>query len=87
VASGRHLAQGMKGGEGRGGGALDGSHKGNSPWPGLWLEHRMAFWREVRHCSLGERLSHRSSIVGLHDQRQPMVLELYCRKAGRKKRR
>jgi hypothetical protein len=68
-------------------GPLDGSHGGKSPWSALWLEYRMAFWREVRHCSLGERLSHRSSIVGLHDQRQPMVLELYCRKAGRKKRR
>jgi hypothetical protein len=29
----------------------------------------------------------RMSIVGLDEQRQPMVLELYCRKAGRKKRR
>jgi hypothetical protein len=31
--------------------------------------------------------SHRSSTEGLNDQRQPMILELYCRKAGRKERR
>ena len=32
--------------------------------------------------SLAESLSHRSSTVGLDEQRQSMVLELYCRKAG-----
>jgi hypothetical protein len=31
---------------------------------------------------LGESLSHHSSTVGLDEQRQSMVLELYCRKAG-----
>ena len=40
---------------------------------------------EVRHGSLGESLSHRSSTAGLDEQRQSMVLELYCRKAGRKR--
>jgi hypothetical protein len=45
----------------------------------------MAFWREVRHISLEESLSHHSSMVGFDEQRQSMVLELYCRKAGRKR--
>ena len=67
--------------------ALDGSHADESSWSGLWLEHRIAFWWEARHHSLGESLSHRSSMVGLHDQRQSMVLEPYCRKTGRKERR
>ena len=40
---------------------------------------------DVRQSSLGESLSHRSSTVGLDEQRQSMVLELYCRKAGRKR--
>jgi hypothetical protein len=44
-----------------------------------------AFWLEVRHGSLGESLSHRSSTEGLVKQRQSMILELYCRKAGRKR--
>jgi hypothetical protein len=34
---------------------------------------------------LGESLSHRSSTAGLDEQRQSMVLELYWRKAGRKR--
>jgi hypothetical protein len=58
---------------------------GKSPWPGLWLEHREAFWREVRCGSLGESLSHCSSTASLDEQRQFIVLELYCRKAGRKR--
>ena len=45
----------------------------------------MAFWWEVRHGSLGESPSHHSSKEGLDDQRQSMVLGLYCRKAGRKR--
>jgi hypothetical protein len=45
----------------------------------------MAFWREVRHGLLGESPSHYSSTVGLDGQRQSMVLELYCRKAGGKR--
>ena len=49
------------------------------------LEHRKAFWREVRPGSLGKNLFHRSSMVGL-EQRWPMVLELYCRKAERKRK-
>ena len=58
---------------------------GESPWSGPWLEHRMAFWWEVRRGSLGESPSHHSSMAGLSDQRQTMVLELYCRKAERKR--
>ena len=34
---------------------------------------------------LGESLSHHSSMVGLDEQRQSIVLELYCRKAGGKR--
>jgi hypothetical protein len=64
---------------------LDSSHVGESPWSGLLLEHRKAFQWEVRHGSLGESLSHRSSMMCLDEQRQSMVLELYCRKAGRKR--
>jgi hypothetical protein len=45
----------------------------------------MAFWQEIRRGSLGESPSHCSSTVGLHDQRQSMVLELYCGKAWRKR--
>jgi hypothetical protein len=45
----------------------------------------MAFWQEVRYGSLGESPSHPSSTVGLDDQRQSMILELYCRKAERKR--
>jgi hypothetical protein len=45
----------------------------------------MAFWWEVRCGSLGESPSHHSSKAGLDEQRQTMVLELYCRKAGRKR--
>jgi hypothetical protein len=51
-----------------------------------WLERRKAFQREVRHSSLGGSLSHRSSTVGPDEQRQSMVLEIYCRKAGRKRK-
>jgi hypothetical protein len=53
----------------------------------VWLEHRKAFWWEVRSGSLGESLFHCSSMAGLDEQRQSMVLELYCRKEGRKKER
>jgi hypothetical protein len=49
------------------------------------MEHRKAFQWEVRHSSLGESLSHHSSTVGLDEQRQSMVLKLYCRKAERKR--
>jgi hypothetical protein len=44
-----------------------------------------AFWWEVRHSSLGKSLSHCSSMASLDEQRQSMVLELYCRKAGAKR--
>ena len=35
--------------------------------------------------SLGESLSHCPSAAGLDEQRQSMVLELYCRKTGGKR--
>jgi hypothetical protein len=76
-------AKGRRGQEER---ALDSSHVSKSPWSGLWLEHRKAFLLEVRHGSLGESLSRRSSTAGLDEQRQSMVLELYCRKAGRRRK-
>jgi hypothetical protein len=44
-----------------------------------------AFHREIRNGSLGESLSHCPSTVGLDEQRQLMALELYFRKAGRKR--
>ena len=44
-----------------------------------------AFHGEIRKGSLGESLSHPPSTVGLHEQRCSMVLELYYRKAGRKR--
>jgi hypothetical protein len=44
-----------------------------------------AFHLESRNGSLGESLSHPPSAVGLDEQRHPMVLELYYRKAGRKR--
>jgi hypothetical protein len=40
---------------------------------------------DVRQSSLGESLAHHLSTVGLDEQRQSVVLELYCRKAGRKR--
>jgi hypothetical protein len=40
----------------------------------------------VRLSSLGKSLSHHSNTAGLDDQRQPVVLELYCRKAGEKEK-
>jgi hypothetical protein len=46
----------------------------------------MAFWLKVRRGSLGESLSHSSSKEGLDEQRKAMVLELYFRKTGRKRR-
>jgi hypothetical protein len=67
--------------------AVGGFHVDESPWSSPWLEHRKAFWREVRHGSLWESLSKRSSTTGLDEQRQStMVLELYCRKVGEKER-
>jgi hypothetical protein len=77
-------ALGPTGGEGRWRWGT-GSHMGESPWSGQWLACRKAFQQEVRHGSLGENLSHRSSMAGLDEQRQSMVLELYSRKAGRRR--
>ena len=55
-----------------------------SPGFGPRLERRKAFWREVRHDLLGESLCDHSSMAGLDEHRQSMVLELYCRKAVRR---
>ena len=52
---------------------------------GPWLEHRNAFQGEVRHGSLRESLFNLSSMEGLEEQRQSMVLEFYCRNAERKR--
>jgi hypothetical protein len=46
--------------------------------------HRKAFLK-ARCGSLGEILPHPLSTAGLDEQRQSTVLELYCRKAGRKR--
>jgi hypothetical protein len=64
---------------------LGGSPTGESPWSCSLLECRKASWWEVRRCSLGKSLSHPSSMAGLDEQRQSMVLELYVRKARRKR--
>ena len=64
---------------------MRGSHTGESEHSGSGLEHMKAFHGEIRKGSLGESLSHPPSAVGLDEQRQSMVLELYCRKAGRKR--
>jgi hypothetical protein len=60
-------------------------HEGKSPKSGLWLEHRKAFHQEVRNSSLEESRYHCPSTADLDEQRQSMVLDLYCRKAGRKR--
>ena len=49
------------------------------------MECRKAFCQEVRHSSLGESLSHCSSMAGLDEQRQSMILELYGGNAERKR--
>ena len=59
---------------------------GKRLWSGPWLEPRKAFQWEVRHALLGKSLSHCSITVGLDEQRQSVVLELYCRKAGERER-
>jgi hypothetical protein len=64
---------------------MDSSHIGESPWSGLWLEHKKAFQWEVRSPSLGESLSYRSSRADFEEQRQSVVVELYCRNARRKR--
>lgn len=62
-----------------------GSDAGENPNSSLWLEHRKAFHWEIRNGSLEESLSHRPSRVGLDEQRQSVVLELYYRKARRER--
>ena len=58
---------------------------GESELCGSGLEHRKAFHREIRNGSLEKSLSHPPSAVGLDEQRHSMFLELYYRKAGRKR--
>jgi hypothetical protein len=58
---------------------------GENLWSLPWLECRKAFQQEVRFASLGESLFHLLSKAGLGAQRQSMVLEFYCRKAGGKR--
>jgi hypothetical protein len=61
-----------------------------SPWSGQGLECRKTFRREGRPRSLGETLSHlifqSRHKAGLDDQRQSMVLELYCGKQGEREK-
>jgi hypothetical protein len=45
----------------------------------------MAGAQEGHRTSVGENLFHHPSTAGLDEQRQSMVLELYYRKAGRKR--
>jgi hypothetical protein len=66
-------ALGPKGGEGRGG------HWMICTWVRILGSGLLV---EVRQGSLGESLSNHSSTAGLDEQRQTMVLELYCRNAG-----
>ena len=65
---------------------VGGSHAGESLCSYPWLEDRKAFQFEVRCGSLGESVAHLSSTVGLKGQRESIILELYCRKAGRKRK-
>ena len=64
---------------------MRGSQTGESEHSGSGLKHMKAFHGEIRKGSLGESLSHPPSSVGLDEQRHFMVLELYHRKAGRKR--
>lgn len=78
---------GLKGERAGGEDGLGGSHAGESLWFSLWLERK-----EVRLGSLRESLSHHSSMAGLDEQRQFMILEFYGTKSegnkkGRKKER
>ena len=57
-----------------------------SPWSSPWLECRKAFQLEVRHGSLDENPLCCPNTVSLNEQRQSVVLELYCRKAERKRK-
>jgi hypothetical protein len=56
-----------------------------SPWSSPWLECRKAFQLEVRHGSLDENPLCCPNTVSLNEQRRSVVLELYCRKAERKR--
>jgi hypothetical protein len=52
---------------------------------GSWLEHRKAFHLKIRNGSLGESLSCPPRAESLDEQGHSMVLEIYYRKAGRKR--
>jgi hypothetical protein len=71
---------GPKGGENRGRGV----RLGVSTWARV-LGQSLAGEQESLPGLLGESLSYHSSTAGLDEQRQSMVLELYCRKAERKR--
>ena len=58
------------------------SHSGESLWSCPWLECRKAFQLEFRRGSFGKSLSHCLNTVGLDKKKQPMIIELYCRKRG-----
>jgi hypothetical protein len=58
---------------------------GKRLWSGPWLEPRKAFKLEVTQGYLEDGLSYFLIMEGLDEQRQSIVLELYCRKAERKK--
>jgi hypothetical protein len=73
---GRSVSPRAEGRRGQGERALGGSNAGESPWSSLWLDCRKAFWQKVRLSSLEESLTHHSSMVGLDEQRQSMVLEI-----------
>jgi hypothetical protein len=62
--------------------ALCGSLEGESLGP---VNDWSTGGREVRCSHLGENLSHHSSTSSLNEQRQFIVLELYCRMAGGKR--
>jgi hypothetical protein len=49
------------------------------------MKHRKVFRWEVRCGLLEGNNSHHSSMVGLDEQRESMVLEFYCRKTGAKR--
>ena len=59
---------------------------GKRLWSGPWLEPRKAFKLKVTQGNLEDSLSCFLTMEGLDEQRQSIVLELYCRKAERKRR-
>jgi hypothetical protein len=81
------ISTGEKGGDGRGRGYL--MVPTRARFFGLvhgWSAGRTSS-RRLDNGSLGQSLSHHSSMVGLDEQRHSVVLELYFRKAGGVNRR